>query len=127
MSFDYPEYKTSSPDWYLLLKENARKNRMKMTEAEACLWEALRNIPRPYKFRRQHIIGDYIADFACLTKMLVIEIDGGYHTTDEQKHYDEMRTESLERMGFTVIRFTNEEVMSNRQNVIETIKEFIYK
>lgn len=125
MSFDYPEYKTSSPDWYLLLKENARKNRRKMTEA--CLWEVLRNIPRPYKFRRQHIIGDYIADFACLTKMLIIEIDGGYHTTDEQKHYDEMRTESLERMGFTVIRFTNEEVMSNRQNVIETIKEFIYK
>lgn len=125
MSFDYPEYKTSSPDWYLLLKENARKNSRKMTEA--CLWEVLRNIPRPYKFRRQHIIGDYIADFACLTKMLVIEIDGGYHTTDEQKHYDEMRTESLERMGFTVIRFTNEEVMSNRQNVIETIKEFIYK
>lgn len=125
MSFDYPEYKTSSPDWYLLLKENARKNSRKMTEA--CLWEVLRNIPRPYKFRRQHIIGDYIADFACLTKMLIIEIDGGYHTTDEQKHYDEMRTESLERMGFTVIRFTNEEVMSNRQNVIETIKEFIYK
>ena len=68
MSVDNPEFRTSSPDIYLLLKKNARKNRAKMTEAETILWERLRCYPRPIRFRRQHIIGDYIVDFACLQK-----------------------------------------------------------
>ena len=105
MSVDNPEFRTSSPDIYLLLKKNARKNRAKMTEAETILWERLRCYPRPIRFRRQHIIGDYIVDFACLQKMLVIEVDGEYHSTDEQKALDDLRTEYLNKIGFSVIRF----------------------
>lgn len=68
MSIDNPDFKSSSPDIYSLLKENARKNRKRMTEAETVMWERLRQMPRPYSFRRQHIIGDYIVDFVCLSK-----------------------------------------------------------
>ena len=127
MSVDDPEFKTSSPDIYLLLKNNARKNRAKMTEAETMLWERLRCYPRPIRFRRQHIIGDYIVDFACLQKMLVIEVDGEYHYTNEQKALDDIRTEYLNKIGFSVIRFTNEQVVNHIDDVLAHIEELIYE
>ena len=127
MSVDDPEFKTSSPDIYLLLKNNARKNRAKMTEVETMLWERLRCYPRPIRFRRQHIIGDYIVDFACLQKMLVIEVDGEYHSTDEQKALDDLRTEYLNKIGFSVIRFTNEQVVNHIDDVLAHIEELIYE
>ena len=127
MSVDNPEFKTSSPDIYLLLKKNARKNRAKMTEAETMLWERLRCYPRPIRFRRQHIIGDYIVDFACLQKMLVIEVDGEYHSTDEQKALDDVRTEYLNKIGFSVIRFNNEHVVNHIDDVLAHIEELIYE
>ena len=127
MSVDDPEFKTSSPDIYLLLKNNARKNRAKMTEAETMLWERLRYYPRPIRFRRQHIIGDYIVDFACLQKMLVIEVDGEYHSTNEQKALDDIRTEYLNKIGFSVIRFTNEQVVNHIDDVLAHIEELIYE
>ena len=127
MSVDDPEFKTSSPDIYLLLKENARKNRANMTEAEKMLWERLRCYPRPLRFRRQHIIGDYIVDFVCLEKMLVVEVDGEYHSTDEQKALDELRTEYLNSVDFSVVRFTNEQVINNINDVVAHIEELIYK
>ena len=127
MSVDNPEFRTSSPDSYLLLKKNARKNRAKMTEAETILWERLRCYPRPIRFRRQHIIGDYIVDFACLQKMLVIEVDGEYHSTDEQKALDDLRTEYLNKIGFSVIRFTNEQVVNHIDDVLAHIEELIYE
>ena len=126
MSIDNPDFKSSSPDIYLLLKENARKNRKRMTEAEAVMWERLRRMPRPYSFRRQHIIGDYIVDFACLSKKLVVEVDGEYHYIDEQMMLDSIRTEFLNRMGFCVIRFTNEQVINNINGVVAQIEELIY-
>ena len=127
MSVDNPEFRTSSPDIYLLLKKNARKNQAKMTEAETILWERLRCYPRPIRFRRQHIIGDYIVDFACLQKMLVIEVDGEYHSTDEQKALDDLRTEYLNKIGFSVIRFTNEQVVNHIDDVLAHIEELIYE
>ena len=127
MSVDDPEFKTSSPDIYLLLKNNARKNRAKMTEAETMLWERLRCYPRPIRFRRQHIIGAYIVAFACLHKMLVIEVDGEYHSTNEQKALDDIRTEYLNKIGFSVIRFTNEQVVNHIDDVLAHIEELIYE
>lgn len=127
MSVDNPEFRTSSPDIYLLLKENARKNRANMTEAEKMLWERLRCYPRPLRFRRQHIIGDYVVDFVCLEKMLVVEVDGEYHSTDEQKALDELRTEYLNSVDFSVVRFTNEQVINHINDVVAHIEELIYK
>ena len=126
MSIENPDFKSSSPDIYPLLKEYARKNRKKMTEAETMLWEQLRKVPRPFSFRRQHIIGDYIVDFACLPKKLVIEVDGEYHHTDEQMALDNIRTEWLNGMGYSVIRFQNEQVINNIKDVVAKIEELIY-
>ena len=127
MSVDNPEFRTYSPDIYLLFKENARKNRANMTEAEKMLWERLRCYPRPLRFRRQHIIGDYIVDFVWLEKMLVVEVDGAYHSTDEQKALDELRTEDRNSVDFSVVRFTNEQVINHINDVVAHIEELIYK
>ena len=119
-------YFTSSPDIYVLLKENARKNRLNMTDAEQLLWKHLKSWPRPYRFRRQHIIGDYIVDFACLANNLVIEVDGEYHFTDEQMKLDKTRTVFLEKIGFHVMRFTNKQIIENVDDVIKQIEGDIY-
>ena len=78
-------------------------------------------------FRRQHIIGCYIADFVCLKKSLIIEVDGGYHSQEKQIINDYLRTQDLERMGFKVMRFSNEEIMTNISNVLDTIFNEIAK
>lgn len=93
-----------------------------MTEAEKCLWNYLRGNSLGVRFRKQQVIDDYIVDFACLSKQLVIELDGGYHFEKEQMEFDRIRTEQLEYLGFKVIRFTNEEVFCNIEKVLETIK-----
>ena len=72
-------------------------------------------------FRRQHVLQDYIPDFICLSKKLIIEIDGGYHLDGEQPGRDAERSEELESMDFKVIRFSNEEVLGNIGWVLETI------
>ena len=78
---------------------------------------------RGVKFRRQHPIGDYIADFLCLTEKLVVEVDGGYHNDPRQQQEDQWRTEYLQSKGYHVIRFTNEEVDTDVKGVIRRIKE----
>lgn len=118
-------YMMASPDIYPILKANARKNRGEMTLAESLLWDCLKAEIPDYHFRIQHVIGDYIADFACLSRQLIIEVDGEYHFTDEQQLLDEARTEFLNKRGFYVMRFTNQEVMNEMDNVIETIEEFL--
>ena len=120
-------YNTASPDRYMLLKEFAKKNKQHPTEAEKLLWEYLRGKNLWFKFNRQHIVGDYIVDFICIEKSLVVEVDGGYHSEYEQIQKDEMRTESLRRMGFRVIRFANEDVYGRIQDVIDKIKEELFK
>ena len=107
---------------YGLLKEFAAKNRAIPTEAESLIWNYLRECQQGEKFHQQHIIGDYIADFACVSKKLVIEIDGLYHSLPEQKISDAERTKWLESEGWKVIRFTNDEIFSNLEKVIERIR-----
>ena len=118
-------YETADEIEYELLKANAIKNRQYETQAENLLWLYLKGKQSGYKFRRQHIIKQYIADFINLKYKLIVEIDGKYHFRDEQIIKDEERTRDLEQWGYTVIRFTNEEVFNHREEVIKKIKETI--
>ena len=105
---------------------NAKKLRDNGTEAEEKLWLAVKNNQiEGFKFRRQHPLSFYIADFYCHALKLVIEIDGGYHLTEEQQLLDEERSKNIEFQGLKVIRFTNEEVLAQLPEVIDTIKAFI--
>lgn len=114
-------FRTASPDRYGLLKEFAKENRNNQTDGEAILWQHIKGKSLGVKFLRQHIIFDFIADFACVERMLVIEVDGGYHYQPEQMEWDAYRTDELETMGFRVIRFTNEEVAFDTENVLKKI------
>lgn len=90
------------------------------TKAEYLLWYYIsRRQMKGFKFRRQQKIGFYIVDFVCYQKKLIIELDGGQHAT--QQHYDHERTEWLESQGFKVLRFWNNEVLSNTDRVLEVI------
>ena len=86
---------------------NAKHLRNNMTDAEKVLWFYLKTGSEGLKFRRQHPIGIYIADFYCHEKQLVIEVDGEYHFQNDQPQYDAWRTEILEDLGVKVIRFSN--------------------
>ena len=124
MSFKY-KYNYASPDRYRMLKEFAKKNRQFQTDAESLIWKHIRNSNLGVKFNRQYIIGDYIVDFVCLEKRLIIEIDGGYHSEYEQIQKDEQRTENLEAMGFKVIRYTNEELFTDIDVVLNNIQQLL--
>ena len=115
-------FRWAASDRYNLLKDFAKENRKNATLAEDILWENIRNKTLGVEFRRQHIIADFIADFVCLDKMLIIEIDGGYHSERKQKEDDELRTERLNELGFRVIRFFNEEVQFNIEEVLKKIQ-----
>ena len=119
------DFKTAYPDSYSVTKENAKTNRSNMTDAESLLWHYLRQEQLGVRFRRQHVIGDYIVDFISLKQRLIIEIDGGYHNDIVQQQEDRIRQNWLESMGYKVIRFTNEEVFYNIETVISTIKDNI--
>ena len=114
-----PGYMTGGNNSHLLI-EKAKENRNNPTEAEAALWSQLRNKQLDgYKFRQQHLIGDFIVDFVCLSKKLVIEVDGGIHK--ETKEYDEERTKILADRGFEVLRFKNEEVLGDIDVILEQV------
>jgi isoleucyl-tRNA synthetase len=120
---------SATPNWqpvrdsnYGLLKDLAKKQKENPTEAEKFLWQNLKNRQLGnYKFRRQHVIDPFIADFVCLEKHLVIEVDGGYHTLPEIKISDNERTEILNQLGFEVLRFKNEEILNNIEGVLHKI------
>ncbi len=96
------------------------------TKAEKLLWEKLRNNQlEGLKFRRQHPVNIYIADFYCHKFKLIIELDGDYHNQEEQKQKDEVRTEVLRLNGLKIIRFKNEEVEQDINQVLTTIKNKI--
>lgn len=118
---------TAYPDTYQQTKEYSRENRKGQTIAEEFLWERIRRKALGVKFRRQHIIGDYIADFSCIDKKLIIEVDGGYHTTPQQRNEDLVRSEWLYRQGYVVLRFTNETVLDDIEYVVGRIREIIDK
>ena len=102
--------------------ENARRLRRNQTDAEGRLWQELRAQQLGAKFRRQHPIGPYIADFACIEKGLVVELDGGQHATEAGRAYDTERTAYLGAAGFRVIRFWNNEALTNMPGVLEVIR-----
>lgn len=118
-------WNTANPLYYELLKGFAYKNRYNQTEAEQELWYHLSGNQLGLHFRRQHIIGCYIADFVCIKRKLIIEIDGGYHSQEEQTIKDYLRTEDLNKMGFEVMRFTNDEICSNLSEVLDKIFNYI--
>ena len=119
-----PFFMTGGNNAYRLIEE-AKRMRKEPTDAEAALWELLRDKKLGDKFRRQHLIDDFIVDFVCLSKNLVIEVDGGYHNDPTQKEYDQQRTLYLSEKGFKVIRFTNEEVLGNTEAVLTKIKDIL--
>jgi adenine-specific DNA-methyltransferase len=93
-----------------------------MTDAEQLLWRSLRSKQlNGHRFRRQHPIAQYIADFACIEQKLVVEIDGGQH--QEQVEYDERRTAFLQKQGWQVLRFWNNDVLNNLDGVLSIIAE----
>jgi len=92
--------------------------------AEQYLWEHLRGKTLGLDFLRQHIIGDYIVDFVSRHDGLVIEVDGGYHSEPQQQQEDVIRENYLERMGYHVMRFSNEEVLFNIDSVIKQITAY---
>ena len=97
----------------------ARRLRRDATEVEQRLWRALRELPIEKRFRRQHPIGPYVVDFACPSRKLVIELDGGQHAAQQQA--DALRTTELARRGYRVIRFWNGDVIENLPGVLEII------
>ncbi len=97
----------------------ARELRKNSTDAEQLLWSLLRDRQcLNLKFRRQHPIADYVADFACVEHKLVIELDGGQHNTDEGRAKDAVRSKALESEGWQVLRFWNNDVLNNTEGVL---------
>jgi len=104
--------------------QHAKELRGRTTEAEQKLWALLRNRQlKGKKFRRQHAIAGYVADFYCHEAKLVIELDGNIHTTREAKAYDHSRTVLLKEMGITVLRFWNSELITDPAKVLQTISD----
>jgi very-short-patch-repair endonuclease len=100
--------------------DRARSMRIEPSDAEKKLWLALRSRQfSGFKFRRQHPVGPYITDFACLERRLIIELDGGQHA--EQKAYDDARTRYLEKKGYRVLRFWNTDTLANTEGVLTMI------
>jgi very-short-patch-repair endonuclease len=101
------------------LHKVARKLRQDMTEAEKAVWLIIKtNFPK-YKFRRQHPVDDYIVDFICIQKSLIIEVDGGQHTEEK----DKARTEQLQKRGYRILRLWNNESLKNKEGVYQRIAE----
>jgi very-short-patch-repair endonuclease len=106
--------------------EIARRLRTDATGGEAVLWEALRNRKLAgAKFRRQHPLGRYIADFYCHEALLVVELDGAVHDDVDQAEYDELRQKEIEERGLTVLRIKNEEVIRSLPTTLEILAEVL--
>lgn len=103
----------------------ARKMRKSPTVEEKLIWEALRDNKLGVKFRFQHILGRYIADFYCHSKKLVVEIDGKVHDIPDVIEYDRIRQAEIESRGLRVLRIRNEEIIEDLPRVILKIKQAI--
>ena len=111
------------------LQPYANRLRKEMTKAEACLWKYVLRASKMkgFQFRRQRPVLIYIADFMCKELMLIIEVDGSIHQLEEIIKNDEVRQKALEAAGFTVLRFTNEEVLKDIQSVYSYLEDWIDK
>ncbi len=110
-----------------LIFERAKELRNKMTPAEEILWKKIHINEWNIKFRRQHPIANYIADFYCHQLKLVIELDGGIHEREEIKQYDKARENDLKELGLTILRFKNEEIINNLTLTLAAISQTIHK
>ena len=111
------------------LRRFANQNRKDMTKAEACLWKFVlsKRQMHGYQFRRQRPVLNYIADFMCKELMLIIEVDGLTHQWEEIAENDEKREEALKEVGFTVLRFNDEDVLEQINRVFFHIADYIEK
>ncbi len=116
-------YMTAQSPSYATLKNASDEMKKKPTGAEKVLWELLRNDQLGYGIRRQHILDKFIVDFICLPRKLIIEVDGDIH--DILRERDQERTYVLESLGYRVLRFTNNEVLSNSSLVTTIIKDYL--
>jgi len=106
----------------------AKNLRKRSTDAELLLWSRVRaGRFESLRFRRQHPIGQHIVDFVCLEKKLVIELDGGQHNLPDNIQKDKQRDAWLEKEGYTVVRFWDNEVIMNTNGVLEVIRERLYR
>ena len=107
-------------------RQYAKANRKDMPRAEVLLWEHLRRKQRlGYAFRLQHVIGSFIADFACIKAHLILEVDGDSHSAEAATVYDQRRSDCLQDKGWSVMRFNNEDVFDNLDQVILEIDNFL--
>src|SRR5271163_1002698 len=105
------------------IKALARKLRSDQTSAERSLWAALRRHGiEGFRFRRQVVLSGFIVDFACYEARLVVEVDGATHSTDSEIARDATRDALVRSQGFSVLRFTNDEVYHNADGVLETVR-----
>ena len=107
--------------------ERARELRNRSTHAEEILWSYLKCKPLGYKFRRQHPYSNYILDFYCHSMKLVIEVDGSIHEKADIIENDLIRQKALEDNGMVVLRFTNESILNELEDVINEIDQFLQK
>lgn len=105
--------------------QRARELRNRSTPAEEILWGYLKTKPLGYKFRRQHPYAVYILDFYCHQLKLVIEVEGSIHDKEAIKANDKLRQELLEQDEMTVLRFTNETILTEPESVISQIEQYI--
>ena len=116
-------YITDTTGNYQILKDFAKANKKNPTPAEEALWNEVRNKNIDgYKFRRQHPISGFIPDFVCLDAKLIVEVDGDYHNHEQQQQYDSARTAWLDEHDYKMLRFSNEEVMTDVNIVVQKIK-----
>ena len=109
------------------VRVRARELRQRSPDAERAIWIALRNRQLDgYKFRRQHPIGAYFADFACIEAMLVVELDGGQHYELEAIEVDARRTRALNANGFHVVRFDDRQALIEREGVLTSILQWLH-
>ena len=116
---------SANPRLYAELSVREKQMRGNPTNAEKILWDKLNNKQLGVKFRQQHIVNKFIVDFCSIEKALIIEVDGEIH--EKQKEADKQRTKILENEGYTVIRFTNEEVLNSLDSVLSKIKNTLSK
>lgn len=101
----------------------ARKLRINMTQAEKILWEHIRKKSLGHKFRNQHALYKYVVDFFCYELLLIIEVDGSIHTLTEIALNDKDREDNLKSLGLHILRFTNDQIFHDMENVLQTIRK----
>jgi very-short-patch-repair endonuclease len=105
------------------LRDRSQQLRNEMTAAEEFLWSGLQGKQLGCWFYRQKPVGEYIADFYCPKAKLVVEVDGGQHLSHDTTEYDKVRNEYISGMGLVVLRFTNQQVLTNKKEVLSKISK----